>query len=32
MGAFRAAMQVIREMRTGRGRHSRGDDEDPLFI
>jgi hypothetical protein len=32
MGAFRAAMQVLREMRTGRARHGRGDDEDPLFI
>jgi hypothetical protein len=32
MGAFRAAMQVLREMRTGRARRGRGDDEDPLFI
>jgi hypothetical protein len=32
MGAFRAALQVIREIRTGRSRQGRGDDEDPLFI
>ena len=32
MGAFRAALQAIREMRTGRSRQGRGDDEDPLFI
>jgi len=32
MGAFRAAMQALREMRKGRGRQGRGDDEDPLFI
>jgi two-component sensor histidine kinase len=32
MGAFRAAMQALREMRKSRGRQGRGDDEDPLFI
>jgi hypothetical protein len=32
MGAFRAAMQALREMRRGRARKGRGDDEDPLFI
>ena len=32
LGAFRAALQVIREMRQGRARQGRGDDEDPLFI
>jgi hypothetical protein len=32
MGAFRAAMQAIREIRTGRRRQGRGDDEDALFI
>jgi hypothetical protein len=32
MGAFRAAMQALREMRGGRARKGRGDDEDPLFI
>ena len=32
MGAFRAALQAIREIRTGRSRQGRGDDEDPLFI
>jgi hypothetical protein len=32
MGAFRAAFQAIREIRTGRSRQGRGDDEDPLFI
>jgi hypothetical protein len=32
MGAFRAALQAIREVRTGRSRQGRGDDEDPLFI
>ena len=30
LGAFRAAIQALREMRTGR--KGRGDDEDPLFI
>ena len=32
MGAFRAALQAIRELRNGRSRQGRGDDEDPLFI
>ena len=32
MGAFRAALQAIRELRHGRTRQGRGDDEDPLFI
>ena len=32
MGAFRAALQAIREIRNGRSRQGRGDDEDPLFI
>ena len=32
MGAVRAALQAIREIRTGRSRQGRGDDEDPLFI
>jgi hypothetical protein len=32
MGAFRAAIQALREMRGGRTRQGRGDDEDPLFI
>ena len=32
MGAVRAALQAIRELRTGRTRQGRGDDEDPLFI
>jgi hypothetical protein len=32
MGAFRAALQAIREIRTGRRRQGRGDDEDALFI
>jgi hypothetical protein len=32
MGAFRAALQAIRELRNGRARQGRGDDEDPLFI
>ncbi len=32
MGAFRAAMQALRELRSGRARQGRGDDEDPLFI
>ena len=30
--AFRAALQSIRELRTGRTRQGRGDDEDALFI
>jgi hypothetical protein len=32
LGAFRAAMQAIRELRHGRGRQGRGDDDDALFI
>jgi hypothetical protein len=32
MGAFRAAIQALREMRGGRTRQGRGDDEDALFI
>ena len=32
IGAVRAAMQAIRELRHGRTRQGRGDDEDPLFI
>jgi len=32
MGAFRAAMQALRELRSGRTRQGRGDEEDPLFI
>jgi len=32
MGAFRAALQAIRELRHGRTRQGRGDDEDALFI
>lgn len=32
MGAFRAAMQALRERRSGRPRQGRGDEEDPLFI
>ena len=32
LAAFRAALQVIREMRSGRSRQGRGDDEDALFI
>jgi hypothetical protein len=32
MGAFRAALQALRELRTGRARQGRGDDEDALFI
>jgi hypothetical protein len=32
LGAFRAALQAIRELRNGRGRQGRGDDEDALFI
>ena len=30
--AFRAALQAIRELRTGRTRHGRGEDDDALFI
>jgi hypothetical protein len=30
--AFRAALQALREFRTGRRRQGRGDDEDALFI
>jgi hypothetical protein len=32
MGAFRAALQAIRDLRNGRRRQGRGDDEDALFI
>ena len=32
MGAFRAALQAIRELRTARARQGRGDEEDSLFI
>lgn len=32
MGAFRAALQAIRELRNARARQGRGDDDDPLFI
>jgi hypothetical protein len=32
MGAFRAAMQALRELRHARARQGRGDDDDPLFI
>jgi hypothetical protein len=32
MGAFRAALQALREVRSARARHGRGDDEDALFI
>ena len=32
LGAFRAALQAIRELRNGRSRPGRGDDEDALFI
>ena len=32
MGAFRAAIQALRELRSGRARQGRGDEEDPLFI
>jgi hypothetical protein len=32
LGAFRAALQSIRELRNGRTRQGRGDDEDALFI
>ena len=32
MGAFRAAIQAIRDLRNGRTRQGRGDDDDALFI
>jgi hypothetical protein len=32
MGAFRAAIQAIRDLRNGRARQGRGDDDDALFI
>lgn len=32
LGALRAALQAIRELRNGRGRQGRGDDDDALFI
>ena len=32
MSAFRAALQALRDIRSGRGRQGRGDDEDALFI
>jgi hypothetical protein len=32
LGAFKAALQALRELRQGRARQGRGDDEDPLFI
>jgi len=32
LGAFRAALQAIRELRNGRTRQGRADDEDTLFI
>jgi hypothetical protein len=32
MGAFRAAMQAIRELRNARARQGRGEDDDALFI
>jgi hypothetical protein len=32
LGAFRAALQAIRELRNGRPRQGRGDDDDALFI
>jgi hypothetical protein len=32
IGAFRAAMQALRELRRARARQGRGDDEDALFI
>lgn len=32
LGAFRAALQAIRDLRSGRRRQGRGDDEDALFI
>ena len=32
LGAFRAALQALRELRNGRARQGRGDDDDALFI
>ena len=32
IGAFRAALQAIRELRHGRARQGRGEDDDALFI
>ncbi len=32
LGAFRAAFQAIRDLRHGRARQGRGDDDDALFI
>jgi hypothetical protein len=32
LGAFRAALQAVRELRHARARQGRGDDEDALFI
>ena len=32
MSAFRAALQALRDIRIGRARQGRGDDEDALFI
>jgi hypothetical protein len=32
MSAFKAALQVLRDIRSHRGRQGRGDDEDALFI
>jgi CHASE3 domain sensor protein len=32
LAAFRAALQAIRELRNGRTRQGRGDDDDALFI
>jgi hypothetical protein len=32
MSAFKAALQVLRDLRTSRRRQGRGDDEDALFI
>jgi hypothetical protein len=32
MSAFKAALQVLRELRSSRGRQGRGEDEDALFI
>jgi hypothetical protein len=32
MGALRAAMQAIRELRNARARQGRGEDDDALFI
>ena len=32
LAAFRAALQAIRELRSGRTRQGRGDDDDALFI